>query len=139
MNAVDTNIFVYSLDVADPAKQTKARELLDRLVQPPIETLLPWQVAGELLSCLRKWEAAGRITAADVAAHFHDVLSMFPLRTPTAKVFDISFDLQARFSLSHWDSMLLAACKDAGVITLYSEDLDPGTDYDGLAVVNPLS
>jgi predicted nucleic acid-binding protein len=41
MNAVDTNIFVYALDVADPAKQTKARELLDRLVQPPIETLLP--------------------------------------------------------------------------------------------------
>ncbi len=54
MNAVDTNVLVYALDDNEPAKQAKARNLLDRLVQPPIETLLLWQVAGELLTCLRK-------------------------------------------------------------------------------------
>lgn len=57
----------------------------------------------------------------------------------TIKVFDFAFDLHARFSLSHWDSMLLGACREAGVTTLFSEDLDPGTDYDGLAVVNPFA
>jgi predicted nucleic acid-binding protein len=139
MNAVDTNVLIYTLDDAEPAKQAKAQELVGGLVQPPIETILPWQVAGELLSCLRKWQSAGRVTAADVEAHFRDVLSMFPLRMPAAKVFDIAFDLHARFSLSHWDSMLLAACKEAGVTKLFSEDLDPGTDYDGLAVVNPFA
>lgn len=30
-----------------------------------------------------------------------------------------------------------AACKEAGVTTLYSEDMDSGTDYDGLVIVNP--
>ncbi|HEV3237626.1 MAG TPA: hypothetical protein VGZ25_11600, partial [Gemmataceae bacterium] len=89
--------------------------------------------------CLRKWNSAGRITRADVEAHFHDLLSMFPLRIPTAKVFEISFDLQDRFSLSHWDSMLLAACKEAGITTLYSEDMDAGTDYDSLKIVNPFA
>jgi predicted nucleic acid-binding protein len=64
---------------------------------------------------------------------------MFSLRIPTAKVFESSFQLHARFSLSHWDSMLLAACKEAGVVTLFSEDLDPGTDYDGLTIVNPFA
>ena len=54
-------------------------------------------------------------------------------------MFQISSDLRYRFSLSHWDSMLLAACKEAGVTTLYSEDLDSGTDYDGLRVVNPFA
>jgi predicted nucleic acid-binding protein len=139
MNAVDTNVFVYALDDDEAAKQTRARELIDRLVLPPIETILLWQVAGELLSCLRKWESAGSITAADVEAHFQDVLSMFPLHIPTADVFDISFDLHARFSLSHWDSMLLAACKLAGAVTLFSEDLDAGTDYEGVSVVNPFA
>jgi predicted nucleic acid-binding protein len=139
MNAVDTNVFVYALDHTEPAKQTKARELVDRLVQPPIQTVLPWQVAAELLSCLRKWESANRITAADVEAHFRDVLSMFPLSIPTAKVFEIAFHLKAQFSLSHWDNLLLAACKEAGVATLFSEDLDPATDYDGLRVVNPFA
>ena len=33
--------------------------------------------------------------------------------------------------------MLLAACKEAGVTTLFSEDMGPGTDYDGVKVVNP--
>jgi predicted nucleic acid-binding protein len=139
MNAVDSNVFVYALDDDEPAKQIKARDLIDQLVQPPLDTALLWQVAGETLSCLRKWESARRITAADVKAHLQDMLSMFPLRMPTAKALEVSFDLRARFSLSHWDSMLLAACKEAGVTTLYSEDMDPGTDYDGLTIVNPFA
>jgi predicted nucleic acid-binding protein len=139
MNAVDTNVFVYALDDNEPVKQPKARALLDRLVKAPSDTMLLWQVAGELLSCLRKWESAGRIAAADVKANFQDVLSMFPLRVPREKVLELSFELSAKLSLSHWDSMLLAACKEAGVTVLYSEDLDARTDYDGLSVVNPFA
>lgn len=87
MNAVDTNVFVYGLDDSEPAKQAKAQGLMAQLVQPPVETVLTWQVAGELLSCLRKWESAGRITTADVEANFRDAFSLFPLRIPTAKGF----------------------------------------------------
>lgn len=64
---------------------------------------------------------------------------MFPLRIPSTKVFEIAFDLHSRYSLSHWDSMLLAACKDAGVTNLFSEDMDSGADYDGLIIVNPFA
>jgi predicted nucleic acid-binding protein len=137
MNAVDTNVLVYALDDDEPAKQLKAREFIDRLVQPPVATVLLWQVAGELLSCLRKWEMAGHITAADVEAHFRDVLSMFPLRVPTVRVFEASLDLRTRYSLSHWDSMLLGACKDAGIATLYTEDMGAPIAYDGIQLVNP--
>ena len=35
--------------------------------------------------------------------------------------------------------MLLAACKEAGVTTLYSEDMAAGTKYDGLTIVNPFA
>src|SRR5437868_1749611 len=103
MNAVDTNVFVYSFDSDSTAKQVRARELVGRLARVPAETILPWQVAGELLSCLRKWESAGRITAADVTAHFRDILALFQLQIPTARVFELSMDLRSRFSLSHWD------------------------------------
>jgi hypothetical protein len=50
MNAVDTNIFIYGLDDSEPAKQAKAQGLIAGLVQSPVETVLLWQVAGELLS-----------------------------------------------------------------------------------------
>ena len=92
-----------------------------------------------MLSNLRKRESAGRITAAEVESHFRDFLAMFPLVVPKADVFASYFELHARFSLSHWDALLLAACKQAGVTTVYSEDLDAKTNYDGLIVVNPFA
>ena len=79
MNAVDTNVFVYFFDREEPTKQTQATQLLDRLVQRPTETVLLWQVAAELLSCLRRWEATGKRSSADVDSDIHDVLAMFPL------------------------------------------------------------
>ena len=50
----------------------------------------------------------------------------------------MSFDLTARYSLSHWDSLLVAACIEAGIDTLYSEDMGDGAVYDSLTVINPL-
>jgi predicted nucleic acid-binding protein len=138
MNAVDTNVLVYSLDTVEPVKHAKAKGLLVGLVAGSPPTILPWQVAGEFLNWLRRSQAAGHLSAAEVDAHFHDTLALFPLLSPSAKIFPKYFDLFSRFSLSHWDCMLLAACKEAGVTTLYSEDMDPGTDFDGLRVVNPL-
>ena len=137
MNAIDTNVFIYALDTDDPAKQAKAKELIKRLAGAAESTLLPWQVAVELLSNLRKRESAKRISAGDVEAYFRDFLDLFPMAIPTKQIFSRSFALRSRFSLSHWDSMLLAACSEASVTKLYSEDLDTGTDYDGLTVVNP--
>jgi predicted nucleic acid-binding protein len=114
-------------------------DLFDRLVLQRAETLLVWQVASEFLRQLRKWESQGRLTSAETEAAFRRFRGMFALRTPTEAVFQISFELRSRFSLSHSDRMLLAACKEAGVTTLYSEDMDSGTDYDGLTIVNPFA
>jgi predicted nucleic acid-binding protein len=139
MNAVDTNVYVYALDADEAAKQAKALELFDRLSLQRADTVLIWQVAGEFLNQLRKWESKGKLTPAEVEAAFQRALAMFTLRIPTESAFQVSFDLHARFSLSHWDSMLLAACKEAGVTTLYSEDMAAGIDYDGLLIVNPFA
>jgi predicted nucleic acid-binding protein len=101
MNAVDTNVFVYALDADEPAKQAKAVELFDRLMQPPVETVLLWQVASEFLNQLRKWESKGQLTATEAETAFQRIRNMFSLRLPTENVFRISFDLRSRFSLSH--------------------------------------
>ena len=60
MNAADTNIYVYALDADEPVKQGKALELFGRLVLRPPETVFLWQVAGEFLSQLRRWESKGK-------------------------------------------------------------------------------
>ncbi len=85
--------------------------------------MLLWQVAGELLSCIRRWQWAGNRSDADVNADIRNIPAMFPLAFPTNKVILRSLDLSSRYSLSHWDSMLVAACIEARVQTLYSEDI----------------
>jgi predicted nucleic acid-binding protein len=88
---------------------------------------------------LRKWESKGQFTSAATESAFGRFRALFALRIPTESVLQVSFDLRSRFRLSHWDSMLLAACKESGVTTLDSEDLAAGMNYDGVTIVNPFA
>jgi predicted nucleic acid-binding protein len=137
MIAIDTNVFVYSFDSADPDKQRKARAFLLQVFHADEAAVIPWQVAAELLARLRRWEALGVIEGSNVRARFDDFLNVWSLAFPTHTVFQRSFALHDRYSLSHWDSMLVAACQEAGVTRLYSEDMQHGADYDGVKIVNP--
>lgn len=137
MNAIDTNVLVYFIDADEPVKRLQATELLERLGEEGTETVLPWQVAGEFLSCLRRWENEGRIKRDDTLQHMNQLESTFPLIIPAQSILRVSLDLSSRYSLSHWDSMLLAACIEAGVDTLYTEDLDAGTTYGSVRIENP--
>jgi predicted nucleic acid-binding protein len=56
---------------------------------------------------------------------------------PAPGVLDRALDLTDRHSLSHWDSMLIAACIEAGVNTLYTEDMGSPGQYDSVRLVNP--
>lgn len=139
MNAVDTNILVYVIDQDEPVKRAKAVGLLDNLVQEDVETVLLWQVATEFVSCLRRWEREERIGRQETLGNLERLHSIFRCVLPTQAVLWKSLDLSSRYSLSHWDSMLAAACIEAGVHTLYSEDLASGTQYDSVTVVNPFA
>lgn len=46
-------------------------------------------------------------------------------------------ELMRRYSLSSWDALLVAACLEAGVTRLYTEDFDDSVRAEGLEVINP--
>ena len=139
MNAIDTNVIVYLYDAAAPGKQARAQQLLDDLILKSQETVWMWQVAVEFLSCSRKAANKGVIAGEQVPAEFRSLLNLFSLMIPTAQVIERAFVLHERYSLSHWDSLLIAACQEAGVTRLYSEDMQHGADYDGVHIVNPFA
>jgi predicted nucleic acid-binding protein len=138
MNAVDTNVLLYSIDHHEPNKRMKAQKLLEQLRSASETTLLLWQVLGELGQQLRRWRDQGKLTPSEFAQHIQAFRHVFPLILPTPSVFDIAVDLADRFSLAHWDSMLLGACKASGVETLYTEDMGAPRTIDGVKLVNPL-
>jgi predicted nucleic acid-binding protein len=137
MNAVDTNVLLYRVDRYEPVKQAKAKALLRRLRAGSAPTVLLWQVAGEFLNQLRRWESTGRTTAKGVVRYFAATRSLIPLQLPSNAVLDRSLDLASRFRLSHWDSMIVAACLEAGVTKLYTEDMGAPTKFDSLELENP--
>jgi predicted nucleic acid-binding protein len=138
MNAVDANIFLYSIDRSEPAIQLKAQQLLLQLRAAPRPTFLMWQVLGELGRQLRRWRDLGKLTPAEFEQHIQRFRHLFPLVLPTPAVFDLALSLADRFSLSHWDAMILGACLAAGITTLYTEDMGAPRNIDGIQLINPL-
>lgn len=139
MNAIDTNVFIYSVDAGEPDKQAKARDVIRQLLTSAEAVRVPWQAAAEFLAKLRKWQSAGKLSPEDVRSRFEQFLATWVLVFPSLNVFRLALDYHDRYFLSHWDSLLVAACKDAGVTRLYSEDMQPGADYDGVTVINPFA
>jgi predicted nucleic acid-binding protein len=138
MNAVDTNVFIYSLDDREPLKKVKAQQLFQQLLGGSARTYLLWQVLGEAINQLRRWKNQGQLTESEFDQHVQLFRTKFPLILPTAAVVDSALDLAKRYCLSHWDSMILGACKEAGVTTLYTEDMGAPTLIDGIQLINPL-
>ncbi|MEO8493645.1 MAG: PIN domain-containing protein [Planctomycetota bacterium] len=132
-------MLIYRLDRSDPLKQSKARELLRQLATDREPTILPWQVLGELIRQLRYWQDQKHITREMLLRHVATFRKLFPIAMPTLSVVDRAIDLTGRYSLSHWDSMLLGACLEAGVDVLYTEDMGAPVTYDGVHLVNPFS
>lgn len=108
MNAVDTNILVYSFDDREPWKHHRALELLDEL-RLQLKTILLWQVAGEFLNQLDRFERDELITREKADFDYAKIRRLFPLAIPEPEILDVAINLRSRYSLSHWDSMLVAA------------------------------
>jgi predicted nucleic acid-binding protein len=136
MNAIDTNVLIYRLNRSDSRKQAIARRLIrDLAIQG--DTILPWQVAGEFLRQLSTWRDQGRLTHEQVVRFDLALHSMFPLVLPVEAMLDRAPNYARLYTLSHWDSMLIAACADAGVEVLYTEDMGAPRTIDIVELVNP--
>jgi len=132
MTAIDTNILIYCCDQKEARRQERAFEILGAAT----DGVLLWQVAVEFVAASRKLASQG-FTAAHAWARLHEFMDVLPLVVPSPRVFEIAQPLHQDQGVSFWDALILAACVDCGVQTLYSEDL-PGADLGmEIRIVNP--
>ncbi|HEV8167045.1 MAG TPA: VapC toxin family PIN domain ribonuclease, partial [Actinomycetota bacterium] len=54
-----------------------------------------------------------------------------------AEVLEAGWNVEDRFGLSWWDGLIVAAARVAGCGYLLTEDLQHGSELDGLRVVDP--
>ena len=133
MNAVDTNVLVYAHDPREPEKQAVAVSLVESLTDP----VLLWQVACEYVSVSKKLGAFG-YSRQQAWQDIRDLRLVWAAALPNWEVADRAEELMDRSSVAYWDAMIIAACLEAGVRTLYSEDFS-GVKISGLEIVDPFS
>lgn len=132
MNAIDTNVLIYVHDGRDRAKQSLASELIEHLENG----LLLWPVACEYMAAARKLAPQG-YTRDDAKRDIADARRIWKTALPDWAVLDRSAQIMITYNLSIWDSLLIAACLEAGVRTLYSEDFGGHDTIEGLTLINP--
>ena len=134
MNAVDTNVLFYVHDPRDAAKRVIARELVESLS----DGVLLWQVACEYVAVSRKLESFG-YSSVHAWQYIRELQEAWDTLLPTWEVLERAEVLLRRYSLSSWDALIVAACLEAGVTRLYTEDFDDSVRAEGLEVVNPFA
>lgn len=136
MNAVDTNVLIYSIDAHDPVKRERALALIESL--PANETVIPWQVACEVAAVVRSMATKG-LFSGDYRETVAALRGCFAIALPQMSALERSLEIHTGAGVSVWDALLIAACAEAGVTTLYTEDVQGRPEIDGVTFVNPFA
>ena len=131
---VDTNVFVYSRDTTERDKHRAARHWVEMLWDNQLGRT-SFQVLNEYyVTVTRKLDR--KMTPSNAYEDVQDLMTWNPV-TFSAMLLDESWAIQARFGFSWWDSLVIAAAKEAGSNIILTEDLQSGQSIDGLVVVSP--
>lgn len=137
MNAevfVDTNILYYANTQSEDPRHARARECVRRLWAGPGRAAVSVQVLQELhVNLVRKAGLAPAQSAARVSHYL-----AWSVVDNDRLLLGAAFDVQQRWGLSFWDSLIVAAAMRCGARSLWSEDLSAGQRFEDVVVVDPL-
>jgi predicted nucleic acid-binding protein len=132
---VDSNILVYTLDVRDPDKRERAKEVIRRVALSG-NAALPVQGLSELSNvCLRKLEPA--LDPRRVRQEVERLYTAFKVIPLTAPVVMEALRGVDEHQLSYYDAQIWGAARLAQIPVVLSEDFNPGATLDGVSFLNP--
>lgn len=133
---VDTNVFLYARQAGEPAKQKLALAWIDRA----------WRDQSGRTSVQVLSEYYVNVThKIDPPRDPHDawddvnaLLTWNPHPVDRA-LLEAGRNVQARYRLSWWDSLIVAAAQLQGCALLLTEDMQDGASYGGVMVRSPFT
>jgi predicted nucleic acid-binding protein len=132
---LDTNILVYVFDAKLPEKAKAAAALVRHAVDSG-EGVISYQVVQEFLNvALRRF--ARPFSVAEAEQYLLTVLKPLLAVESSPTLYLEALRILARHQFSWYDSLIVAAALQAECSTLYTEDLQPGREVEGLRIRNP--
>jgi predicted nucleic acid-binding protein len=133
---VDTNILIYAYDRGAGDKHEKALGLVQQLWQGG-NGILSTQVLQEFYVNIRR-KAQRPVTFEQARTLISDYLAWDPIVNDGASMLE-AIDLEKRYQLSFWDSLIVADAQKGGASIIYSEDFNHGQKFGSVEVRNPFA
>lgn len=132
---LDTNIFVYCFDDTDRAKQQRCRDLV-RTALVGREGRISSQVIIEFCNlALRRF--ARPLSESQCRDYVETVLQPMHAVSTTPELVVETLALTARYRISWYDALIVAAAIKVQAQELISEDLHPGLQVAGCTLISP--
>jgi predicted nucleic acid-binding protein len=131
---VDTNIVVYAFDKNEPLKQNITKQYLHHLFTSE-DYLISIQVINEFCNIAQK-----KLRPALSMDNLKTFISLLPahLILPISRPITLdALRIQHQYTLSFWDSMIVATAMNGSCRYLLTEDLSDGQKIETLTMLNP--
>ena len=132
---LDTNVLIYLLDGREPARQARAREVVERAALTG-RCVLSVQSLGEFFVVAVRKALATPVVAQQAV---DDLTVTFAIASPTAADARTAAAAAVAGRLGYWDALLLATLDRAGCAVVLSEDMGDGARHGGVTVRNPFA
>lgn len=131
---VDTNVWVYTVDAAEPAKRRRALDVVGP--DSPYDLVLSTQVLAEFYAVVTR-KLAEPLAPERARALAGQMASLAVVPVDASLVLS-AIEAGAAWGISIWDALIVRSAERAGCSVLLSEDLSDGASYGSVRVVNPL-
>ena len=129
---IDTNVWLYAFIASQDERKSN---LANKLIQGSRSTVVSVQVINEVCGNLVKREQFTPAQTRDVISDFYATCVVV---SQDEIVLMMATELRERYSLSYWDSLIVASAIISGATTLFSEDLHDGLVVNQqVTIVNP--
>jgi predicted nucleic acid-binding protein len=130
----DTNVLVYAHDSSEPEKRSKSQELIFRHIRDGSFVVSSQVLSEFFVTVTRKISVPISVPNAK-----KEILLLSTTATVDmdATLVVRAIEIQERWHLSYWDSLILSSAERAECKFVYSEDISDGTTYGGVSVANP--
>ena len=132
---VDTNIWVYAVDAADPVKRERALQAIAPVAGRDL--VVSTQVLTEFYAVVTRKLAVP--VAQDDAGAMVDQLRALPVVAIDGSLVAAAIAGSREWQVSIWDALIIRAAESAGCRRVLSEDLADGRTYGSIVVENPLA
>jgi predicted nucleic acid-binding protein len=131
---VDTNVFVYLFDRDAPAKQQRARQIVQQEGQAG-NIVLSTQVLQEFYVTVTR-KLGKRLSESDAVDAARDLCAFDVVDLDRDAVMR-SMDLSRTDRISFWDALIVDAARARNCSRLLTEDLQDGRAFGSVTVANP--